>query len=172
MSTTDEVGSHNWSDEDESKDELDLKTNGDAEESETDSRSESEADTDQDRLSPNATNNGHHRTHKKGHRRRAGKRKRRTFKIKNALITDKLLVHQSDTETRKLLDDIGDDDDYAYLDEAKENTQIGQSLNDFYLRTIETEQNFNECGQTDVKVSLVGTQINLTFIVRETSGSF
>lgn len=37
------------------------------------------------------------------------------------------LVHQSDTETRKLLEDIGyDDDDYAYLDESKENSQIGK----------------------------------------------
>jgi hypothetical protein len=83
MSTTDEVDSHNWSDDDESKDGLDLKANGDAEDekSQTDSQSESGTDTDQDRLSPNAKINGQHRTHKKGHRRRAGKRKRSKFKI-------------------------------------------------------------------------------------------
>ncbi|KAI6190530.1 hypothetical protein M3Y97_00128000 [Aphelenchoides bicaudatus] len=113
MSTTD------WTDEDESKDELDLKANGtaeDYEESETDSQSESDGDTDQERHSSN-TPNGHHRMRKKGRRRRAGKRKRLTWK------------------RGKLLDDI--DEDYAYLDEAKENSQIDPRLFDMSEEQID-----------------------------------
>lgn len=131
MSTTDEVDSHNWSDEDESKDELEHKfRDGDDSEEATGSE-ESDEDTDQDKFSASGASNDHRNSHKdgRGTGKRVGKRKRRELSSTTKFNRSKYLVHQSDTETRKLLDDVGDDEDYAYLDEAKENSQIGW----FYL---------------------------------------
>lgn len=79
MSTTDDVDSRNWSDEDESRDELDTETRESMEDSdETDSPSEEESDRD-DRASTDA-GNGYHRTgYKTERRKRAGKKKRGQF---------------------------------------------------------------------------------------------
>lgn len=73
MSTTDEVDSHNWSDEDESKDELERK-NTTGEDSEA-TESDSDEDTDQGKFI-DGVDNGNHIDQKKGKR---AKRKRRMF---------------------------------------------------------------------------------------------
>lgn len=89
MSTTD---SHNWSDDD-SKDELEHKSNDETDENEEDSEATGsetdEENADEDKFSLNA-DNGRIQHGKKGKRKRAAKRKRRESFIKQYFLNLKL----------------------------------------------------------------------------------